>query len=54
MRAMLAVELVPTTDDAFYKANEPGIPEQLWSGALLKNTLARTNTNKGRSLTDTI
>lgn len=34
---MLAVELVPTADDAFYEANDLGILEQLWSGALLTN-----------------
>lgn len=51
---MLAVELVPTAaDDAFYKANERGFHEQLWSGALL-NTLTRIYANKGRRLTETI
>lgn len=52
---MLAVELVPTdADDAFYKANELGSHEQLWLGALLKNTLRRIYERKGRRLTDTI
>ncbi len=39
---MLAVKLVLTADDAFYKASEQGILEQLRSGALLNNTFART------------
>lgn len=52
---MLAVKLVLTADDAFYKASELDIVEQLWSGALLKNTLARVHKkNKGRLVTDTI
>lgn len=45
---MLAVKLVLTADDAFYKASELGALEQLWSGALLKNTLARILRKKQR------
>lgn len=47
---MLAVKLVLTADDAFYKASELGIFEQLRSGTLLK----KKTKNKGRRLTRTV
>lgn len=47
---MLEVELVSTTDGAFYKASEVVILEQLWAGALFKHILARIHTKQRQEI----
>lgn len=47
---MLEVELVSTTDGAFYKASEVVILEQLWAGALFKHILARIHTTQRQEI----
>lgn len=50
MCVMLEVELVSTTDGAFYKASEVVILEQLWAGALFKHILARIHTTQRQEI----